>query len=131
MFRLIEKVQQKPEHARRRVAISVAFFITLFVVVIWLSTVGFRFETGDIAPNTEAPTPVATFFGFLDTVPGMFGGAEDQMMQVTETVEELESQDVATSSTTTTTTPSSTTTPTSSTSTDMATTTSEGFSNDP
>lgn len=60
MLRYIEKLQHEPEEKRRRVALAAAFFITLIVVLVWLSTFSARFSP--LADETsEAISPESPF----------------------------------------------------------------------
>jgi hypothetical protein len=38
VFKIIEKVQQKPEHVRKLVALSISVFVTFIIAAIWVST---------------------------------------------------------------------------------------------
>ncbi|MAG12569.1 hypothetical protein CL630_02025 [bacterium] len=45
MFKIIEKVQQKSEHTRKLVALSVSVFVTFIIAAIWVSTLDEQLST--------------------------------------------------------------------------------------
>lgn len=50
----IEHVQSKTPHHRRQHAAQVAGVITVFAVVVWLTTLGLRFAPGTVAGDENA-----------------------------------------------------------------------------
>ena len=60
MFQTILKLQQKPVHVRKQIAVFVAGFIVCIVVLIWLATLDRRIlpvseEANSVAENNLAP----------------------------------------------------------------------------
>lgn len=72
MFRLIKRIHEKPEPARRRIAFGIALAITLIIFLVWLSTLPAKLRNSQHAsnPRSEAASPIETL---KESVGSLFG----------------------------------------------------------
>lgn len=76
MFNLLEKIRQKPESAKKRIAFLTAFFISGIIFVVWLSIIYPDARQGQIRNETVSklePSPVGTFVDTFKTGLGAIG----------------------------------------------------------
>ncbi len=67
LFNLILKLQQKPLPERRRIAVWLAFALTLLIAGIWLLTALLTSSSvsSNVQKTPKAPSPLETFWGGL------------------------------------------------------------------
>lgn len=62
MSGFIERIQQKPLPVRRRITFWTAFFVTLLIALVWLTTTVLTAGTPKTSPTAQAPGPLSTLF---------------------------------------------------------------------
>jgi hypothetical protein len=76
----LKKVRQKSEDEQRMLAFSISFFVTAFIVVIWLLTIFGTIKTPEIsAPNFALPDidlNIQNQAGIIESVTNFFQGEE-------------------------------------------------------
>ena len=53
MWSLLDKLRQKPDHEKQRIAFLVSITVTLLIAVVWLST--FKIDSEAVTANTSSP----------------------------------------------------------------------------
>ena len=69
IFAFIEKLQKKPEPARRKILLTTVISIMIIIVVVWLTTVRLDFQNEEIK-NAAGPLDfikedIRDFYGFF------------------------------------------------------------------
>ena len=82
MFELIEKLRQKPDGAKKRIAFFGALSISGIIFVIWLSVIYPNWKLGQSQEEKVAnlePSPISTF---ASTISSGFSAIKDQFLQI-------------------------------------------------
>ena len=89
MFNLIEKLRQKPDHTKKRVAFLSAFLLAGIIFVIWLSVIYPDFkqkqEREEVVSKLE-PSPLGTFG---ETFRTGASAIRDQFINIKESIESI------------------------------------------
>ena len=101
MFDLIEKLRQKPDGTKRRIAFLAAFFLSGFIFVIWLSVVYPDFRQQQSQENKVESLNPSPFSGFFETISGGFSGIGQQLNNIKEAVSSFSTNPAYYSATTT------------------------------
>ena len=67
MFELIEKLRQKPEGAKKRIAFFTSFFISLTIFIVWLSVIYPDVSNKKVVENSviSSSTPVDNLYSLF------------------------------------------------------------------
>jgi len=81
MFNLIEKLQSKPEYARRQIAFVFSLAIVIIVFLIWVSTFGVRTESKEESDVTPLSSLKESSLSAFNDIVGIFKGVSDYSAQ--------------------------------------------------
>jgi hypothetical protein len=80
MFDYLDRLREKPENVRFKIAISIAAFVTLVIFLVWLSVISMNSSSGDediVRNDTEVQSQISIFRENLsDVIDGGKGGVE-------------------------------------------------------
>jgi len=76
VFRYIEKLQKKPEHVKRWIAVFITIFLFLIIVSVWLSIDNTSFVNKKESNINKTPPP---FTVLKDTFGELFGNMGDNL----------------------------------------------------
>ncbi len=80
MFKHIEKIQQKSEHERKRIALIVTVVLFIFVIIFWIVLDSLSTTTkGDVEDKINAPSP---FMNIKDTFGNMLNDVKEKAEDV-------------------------------------------------
>lgn len=83
MFELIERIRQKPDSSKKRIALSVAFGFTMIIFIIWLSVVYPDFkDTEDRNKRVAEIKEVTPISNVSTTFSSGFSGIKDQFKSI-------------------------------------------------
>ncbi len=81
MFRYIEKLQKKPEHIKRGIALFITVLLFLVVIFVWLSIAGIPLVEKKESHVSETPSP---FIVLKNTFGDLTSGAGDNFKKLKE-----------------------------------------------
>lgn len=87
MFRTIEKMREKPEKYRMRVAFIISASIAGIIFLVWLSVLGVRFENSDNTADKEFAEPALA--EFKERFSGVFEEGKSQLEEAREELENI------------------------------------------
>lgn len=96
MFDLVEKLQKKPESARRVIVLIAAGAITIVIFVVWLTTLGTR--SFSIASGVKDNAEVSPLSSVTSGFSRLFGGFGEQLDGLGTFVEDMQLESPAGSS---------------------------------
>jgi hypothetical protein len=88
VFQFIEKLQRKPEAARKRIAILTAAAITGIIFAVWLSVLMVRVDGAEETASTaeDGASPISIL---RDNVADFFVGAKSQFSELKSSIENI------------------------------------------
>lgn len=89
MFDLIERLRQKPDGAKKRIAFLTSLSLTGFIFAIWLSVIYPDFSFKERQKQTASANKAGMFSSFVANITEGFGGVKTQINNIKDAVSSL------------------------------------------